>query len=168
MKKYYLFLIIIVLLSCCDKKKYYNIPQEDYFAFKLGDTLFYKSNVNKTDTLYISYLSSEYYESDKISYFQYLSIGVNGVGKLYSINNGYLIGLGSFQINWLKIWLHIYSDSIQPIDYNLNNLTVQRVYVVNNIDQTENPDITAIYFCMKYGVIRYDKKDGEYYELVMK
>ncbi len=168
MKKYYLFLIIIVLLSCCDKKKYYNISQEDYFAFKLGDTLFYKSNTNKTDTLYISYFSSDYYEIDKISYYQYLSIGISGVGKLYSINNGYLIGLGSFQINWFKIYVDCYSDTMNAISYNLGSHSIQRVYVVNNINQTANPDITAMYLSMNYGVIRYDKKDGEYYELVMK
>lgn len=169
MKKYSIFLIFIILLSCCDKSKYYNIPQEDYFAFKQGDTLFYKSNTNKTDTFYVSNFTSDYNEIDKTDFYQYFSINIIKVDSLSSTLNGYLLNYsGSYEINWLKIWLHIYSDSIKAIDYNIGTLTIQRVYIVNNINQSANPDITVIYFCMKYGVIRYDKKNGKYYELEMK
>ncbi len=149
------------------QKKYYNIPQEDYFAFKLGETLFYKSNTIKTDTLYISYFSSDYNESDKTNFSQELNISLK-IESQENFVNSYFIQGGVSSINWFKIYLSIYSDSIVPINYSLNNNVIPRVYVVSNINQLANPDITAIYFCMKYGVIRYDKKDGEYYELQMK
>lgn len=168
MKKIYYITIVLILFACCDKKKYYNIPKEDYFYFNQGETLFYKSNMNKTDTFNIYSVLLSYRDVDKASYYQNFSIRLIKIGSYPNSYNAYSIGAIGDEIYWLDIQINDRNDTMQAVNYTLNGHIINRVYITNGINQSSNPDITTIYFCKKYGVIRYDKKDGEYYELVMK
>jgi len=50
--------VISSILSACCKTKYYIIPEKDRFKIHLFDTMIFKSNLQNTDTLYISGINS--------------------------------------------------------------------------------------------------------------
>ena len=162
--------IIIILSGCCEESQYHKIPDEDTMTFKINDTLFFKNEQNFVEKFYVDeiksiYLSDEepkysfcdapnYYET-RITIFRK---DVDSINIYYQINQTF----NSTNNNHFDefFWKGFFKTSIVVIP--LNN---KLVYIYTDGQVNSDNDIEKIWLSYKEGVIQYQYKSGEVFEL---
>ena len=157
-------MLIAITFAGCDRKVYYNIPKEDVFAFKEGDVLIYKSNLAKIDSFKVKHVERMYDVFDKVDYIENQNVAL----VKDTITNRYSTNHNNTHLIWFDLFYVVEPNVISKSNYNLGGKTIERVFKITKLYLPESTDFSAIYYTCKYGIIRYDKKDGEYYELQLK
>jgi hypothetical protein len=165
--------IFILLQISCNKfhDVYFNLDHSDWFKYKLGDTLIYKSE-NKVDTFTVFLLQNGSDITDKVYHHEYLNIICR---KLYSQCNNcedieitresdhVLLGTQD-----LRFFATTYYNDKNTFNYNFGDTLIENVYKLEDTINSLPTDITVMYYNNTYGVFRYDQKNGEYFELQLK
>lgn len=169
MRPYILFLSasLLFLFGCSAfEDKYYNISDNELFAYKHGDSLIYTSNYNNNDTFIVSNVKTSYDVSDKLYHYQYQEISLKSIKDSstedYSFYNGYFI----FGVRSKRFIEDIGVSDAKSFDYTLNGKTLKKVYEMKS--STVPSDIVKIYYTYKYGMIQYNQSNGEFFQLVLK
>lgn len=169
MRSYIPFTSVFLMFLCgCSafEDKYYNIPSGDLFAYEQGDTIFYTSNNNNIDTFLVSYVKTSFDVSDKSYHYQFQEISLKKIkdssSEDYNLFNGHFL----FSVRSKKFIEEIGVSDAKSINYNLNGKTLKKVYEMKS--STVLSDIVKIYYTYKYGIIQYNKSNGESFQLVLK
>lgn len=151
----------VILCSCSVfEDEYSDLSIENSFYYNTADTLIYVSNLSEQDTFIVSTKTIDYRISDKRYHYQYEQVGLK---RINSDNNFRIYHENTFfEISWADFYCLVYfSENPQMIEYVLNDITIKNVYVINNSTQ----NFGKIYYNNKYGIIRYDINNIQYFEL---
>jgi len=166
--------LLLFLFACQPKDVYYNIDPATKMKFKQNDTLVYTSAL-RSDTFIISYINDTYTTSDKLYHYENLDVGY---GKLnYNLSEDSIFKPNFwYQTNRDQnstgiLWRNIESSTNYAGTYDtilhIGNNVVNNVFVLH--DETNSThylnDVRIIYYCNLYGILQYDKYDGEVFVL---
>lgn len=169
MKRVTIIYILLISLFACNHQEYSNVDNK--YILNLNDSIIYKSkSTNIVDTFIVftvkngynvidGYYNEEYYEIDfrKIN-SQCTDCDDFGIYRISEYFMLYTQNRNFSNTNYYK--------SLDPVKYRLDSKTINNVYVIEDSSKTINEtDIVTMYYCDIYGVIRYDQKNGEVFEL---
>jgi hypothetical protein len=168
MNKLVLFILGLFLLPSCNQIIDYNIPEDQLSIYKINDIVFYKDRINnKIDTFRLE-ISKTYWGSDHSTY-QYYYVhyfklkNKNEKDYMYTAQTvkGMTISIINSDFNGNRYDFSTITNYIQT------GITYPSVFYAN---MRYIPDSipNAVYYTFKYGVLRYEYKDGRIYELMKK
>lgn len=164
MKKLFSFLIILLILYSCieiGEDVYYNISDKDKISFKHNDTIVFICDSNKIDSFIIK-ISNYDRTYDKVYHEENILLGYFPID---SISYKFI----DIQQNYLTV--HIWADGNYFPSIDLENTPKQNDTINGkeflNVYKVER-DIYETYYCTKYGILKYTKKDSSIYEIVLK
>ena len=177
MKKLILILGGIILLSSCNDYVQYDIPQDQISIYKTNDTVIFRDNIdNRNDTFRLD-ISSTYVQFDhSISqrYSVYYVLMRNKTQKEFMCTNQYFTRQYNTRqyISDMGITIdnsNFFGVSSTPItNYIQDGITYPSVFYSHMAYIVPDTMPNSVYFTYKYGIIRYDYKDGRKYELMNK
>ncbi len=182
-----LLILAIMVISSCSKT--HRIPKEylDLIPYKEGEILVFKSNKKKFDTIFINTVSNYISVNDPLGVFSDKEETISVAAKLdrkssfvsrivslsstekkglilqitFRTNEGWYYGPNTWTVSSLEN-LNIYKLKIQ-------NKFYDDIWIFTATDRKyeERDDfIEKLYWSKSKGVIRYDKKNGEFWELL--
>jgi hypothetical protein len=170
MKRFSAIIISLILFITCTRQEYDNVDK-NYF-FNAYDTLVYKCmQTNETDSFVVIAIKNGYHVIDGHYNEEYYEIGLKEI-NFHCINNCDEIDIYRTSRNFLLEMNNrnfFYSNNyknLYPVTYRLDNKVIKNVYIVTDSTDAKNEtDIVVMYYSDIYGVIRYDQKNGEVFEL---
>jgi len=172
--------ILAFFHSCQQKDTYSNIDPNTKMKFKLNDTLIFKS-ILRTDSFRISAMADGYFISDKTDYREYLKVGYQKINinqsedSIFKDKSWYCTQRGAgtdASIIWRNLYgwpnLSYYNKkdtSLQIDDLIIKN--VQYLFAFPGLTKYSN-DIIKVYYCHLYGIIQYERNNGEVFILESK
>jgi hypothetical protein len=163
--------LLIFASACQQKDVYYNIDSSTKILFKQGDTLLFNSAL-RTDTFKIDQLIDDFTISDKMYHREYISVYYQKLHYTQSIDS--IFRDGSYNIQRTSTatniaWRNLYGDPgnsyysktdtiIQIANRTITN--VQYLASYSNVKHALN-DVVKVFSCDLYGIIEYDRYDGE-------
>jgi hypothetical protein len=161
------------------KDEYENIPKDWILKYNKGDVLVYRSNRNNIDSFSVKEIKRNYDILDKTYYIEQYYISfllidtLNVKNKKYTIESGVSINPERMSLHWLYFSSQSdnsnYFNRMQTEKYLLNGKYYNVYRLPRDTFSSFWPDtISSLLYDGKYGVLRYDYKTGEYFELQVK
>ncbi len=161
---------LLFLISCYREPEEVYIPLDrtNWFKFEEGDTILFKHNTSEIDSYILTDIDSFYgHINNKYTWEEILEVNYEGIP---SCNN---CPITEFHRNSLVVSIHgkIFPSKIEyrntlPIEYQLGDTTLQKVYKLDNLPvDTPWTVVKSVYYSDVFGVIRYDMYDDRVYEL---
>lgn len=166
-------LLVMFFYSCKKKSCYRDFTDEDkkQLVYSGGETIVFKSNINFVDTIFCSLIAKNN------------GVMINHCGeedrqslRLCISNSGSILGLGGCCLSVLQPYadegppkpkLDLYgnfNDWQMPKAITINNKQVANVYRINSPGPGHY--FNCIYWSFDYGILRFDKSNGEVWERV--
>jgi hypothetical protein len=188
-----LFLLPLLFLSSCDRIN--KLSKEDYLwmPYKGNETLVFKSNKKETNTVYILKKDTllAYPEAQAINGIKYEEVSVfcnhYGQNKKDALPGYYFFIVQKSKDNRAELIFDLSTEDavfyrIRPVKIDslsrIQPIVLQTSYGQYNDIYIISPDnlgkqfydrsnfVTKLYWSKSRGLIRYDKKNGEYWELI--
>jgi hypothetical protein len=179
-----IFLILLIptlFYSCCKNNNYHYISDSNHPVYQVGNLLIYKSDQNYLDTFKVlevssnfRFLSYEGYCKEKGDYYENIQVvfsnKVDSVNNLGWIKHSYYVIDASdnymTEIDWIdnKFEGFVYSGAVTSMLINSKTYTNVYMFTKDTTIITSNK-MYKLYLSKKYGVIRYEFKNGTYWEL---
>ncbi len=182
-----LLILVIMAMSSCSKT--HRIPKKylDLIPYKEGEILVFKSNKKKFDTIFINTVSNSISVNDPLGVFSDKEEMISVAAKLDRKSSfvSRIVSLSSTEKKGLILQITFRTN--EGCYYNLNawsvstleNLNIHKLKIQNKLYEDiwiftatdrkfeERDDfIEKLYWSKSKGVIRYDKKNGEFWELL--
>jgi len=162
---------LIFLYSCVERTTYYNIPEENKPLLTNKDTLFFIDSINnKIDSFYLTLY--DHFDLREHSSEEIISLYYKKLNKSSTLKNFHILQLTEYAS--ISVNEYSFSRSINSIDNNsiilkkdlkIRGITYPEVYWLTAYDFPDSISNT-VYYTFKYGIIRYEYKDGRKYEIM--
>jgi hypothetical protein len=167
MKRLTLIIVIYLFLTfgCGFKDQYVNIPDNQKPIYKKGDFLIYKSKEGLLDTLNVGEYTDNYRVSDKSYHSERIRTDLYNQTEHFGV---IVMELNLLEISWNGFDLVVYNladNAAKKVV--INNKQVENVFEFSPTSYYLSADTTnKIYYTYKYGVMKYENKSGEIWELI--
>lgn len=161
-----LYILVLTGSYSCLDGGYTYIPQERKPILQNEDTVFFKSNENKIDTFsiyrndFFEESDSKYY--DETIYIIYSLLNHNRKFDFFWVHQSASSSLISCDARYFPS-----TREYETYEISINGKKYYSVYYLHT-DMLSDSIPNTIYYCYKYGILRYDFSDGEHFELMDK
>jgi hypothetical protein len=149
------------------------VENERIPALHMGDSIFFKSDINRVDSFLVSNVSRRYFYTDKKLTSDYYDLGYSKIK--YACNSdspnfcfGFALTIEWDRtiIDWPNFQVTIMTNT-NSIDLQVNGLLYHNVRKVSaDIANLKLNDIVTVYFSDQQGILSYRLKSGEYFERI--
>ncbi len=174
MKNPIIFIFFLILVySCGERTTHYYISEENKPLLVNNDTIIYIDSATQNTDTFRMYISDNF-ESRENSISEYIVIRYFNQNKSKVFKEFYIM-------HWYLDAVDVSVDSYDFEDI-LSLTEIQSVLIKNNVDirgtiyptvfvlkpKSDVPDSlpNTVYFTFKYGIVRYEYKDGRTYEIM--
>ena len=172
MKNPIIFLFFLILVySCIESHIYYNIPENMKTLLQNNDTLYFKDTINnKVDSFYLK--TFYYIESRENSSQEHNSIFYNIYNKKTTFSGFRIRQASKFYSIYIegksnKNSLEAYvSDTLNLYVLSNKKMSFHDVLVLKSNSDMPDSLPNKVYYTYKYGIVRYEYKDGRKYEIM--
>jgi len=165
------YILILILFYSCNQITYYNIPEENKPLLTNKDTLFFIDSINnKIDSFYLTLY--DHFDLRENSSEEIISLYYKKLNKSITLKNFHILQLteyASISVNEYSFSKSINSSDNNSIilkkDLKIRDIIYPEVYWLTANDFPDSIPNT-VYYTFKYGIIRYEYKDGRKYEIM--
>jgi hypothetical protein len=177
MKNITLFMTVILIgIASCQKDVYLYVQANRKPIIPEGDTIVYKSNLGNVDSFKI-HLDDEIQQSDQKYYKEHINIWYHRINclQMLSRKDSLMCDVGMWytvpyenELSYVQVPGLYWTKTRQVVDLNIDSVTFKNVNKMIDTANHNTNEISTVYATDKYGILRYDYVDGEYYELIKK
>jgi hypothetical protein len=164
MNKLILILCAIISLAACNDFVEYDIPQDQIPIYKTNDTVVFRDYNNNLNDTFSLYVFKTFWKSDHSTYYYYsstYSLLKNKTKKEYMSTTQNINSMSFAIVN--SDFNGVFSSTIA--NYSQNGIIYPSAFYAN-MKYIPDSIPNAVYYTYKYGVLRYEYKNGRIYELI--